>query len=197
MSSTTRSSTTPPLQQQAAIAAGSEGQRLSIMSQGLGPAYSMSAEAMSSGWSYAGNWRPRPRAACASPKAPTKSGLGPSAFERDDQDDEARHLDHGPPSQERVHGTTVPGQLLLYKCRHQLFCYKNVFVNEERIHVQHLHGSIPYVHISNARALHKRFPDRCEHLVLQASCMVRLRKGVEEFVRERRFDGTRLSAGTC
>jgi hypothetical protein len=75
--------------------------------------------------------------------------------------------------------------------------YPSVRINEERVNVRHLHGGILYAHLSNARALHKQSLGTCEFVVLQASNMVWVRKGMEELVRQRRYGGTRLSQGTC
>eukprot|EP00928_Gymnodinium_smaydae_P070365 TRINITY_DN5420_c0_g1_i1.p1 TRINITY_DN5420_c0_g1~~TRINITY_DN5420_c0_g1_i1.p1 ORF type:complete len:355 (+),score=40.60 TRINITY_DN5420_c0_g1_i1:95-1066(+) len=60
-----------------------------------------------------------------------------------------------------------------------------VTLAQERVPVRRFHGSILYGHLLNARAL----PEACEFVVLQASNMLWVRRGMEAAVREARIGG--------
>ena len=62
--------------------------------------------------------------------------------------------------------------------------HERVHVSQERIHVSRFTGSILWAHLTNARAIAREFP-RCGHVVLQASNMVWVRRGLTAQVRKR------------
>lgn len=72
-----------------------------------------------------------------------------------------------------------------------------IYLNSERLWVDHLHGSILYTHLSNTRHLEEVRSGYCKYVIFQASNQRWLRQGVEAVVRERRVGGIIQSGGTC
>eukprot|EP00928_Gymnodinium_smaydae_P068601 TRINITY_DN5177_c3_g1_i1.p1 TRINITY_DN5177_c3_g1~~TRINITY_DN5177_c3_g1_i1.p1 ORF type:complete len:333 (-),score=46.72 TRINITY_DN5177_c3_g1_i1:194-1192(-) len=60
-----------------------------------------------------------------------------------------------------------------------------VTLSHERVRVRRFYGSILYGHLLNVRAM----PEACEFVVMQASNMLWVRRGMEEVVREERIGG--------
>lgn len=68
-----------------------------------------------------------------------------------------------------------------------------VFVTPERIAAQRFHGSILYSHLMNVKYL----PSNCHYILLQASNMLWMRRGVEDAVRDQHLGGVNNITCKC
>lgn len=71
--------------------------------------------------------------------------------------------------------------------------FHRVFVTPERVAAQRFHGSILYSHLMNVKYL----PSNCHYVLLQASNMLWMRRGVEDAVRDQHMGGVNNITCKC